>query len=44
MTVKLRKMSSQEFEAFAQYSTEDYAKDLLKEQEYSWDKALCVEA
>jgi len=40
MNVKLRKMSSQEFEIFAQYSTEDYAKDLLKESEYSWDKAL----
>ena len=35
MKVRLRKMSSREFEAFREYSTNDYVKDLMKSQNIS---------
>ena len=40
MRVKLRKMNSQEFDSFCEYSINDYAKDLMKEQEITLKEAL----
>ena len=40
MKVRLREMSLQEFETFREYSTNDYAKDLMKEQNISPESAL----
>lgn len=40
MKVRLRNMSLQEFEAFREYSTNDYAKDLMKDQNLSPENAL----
>ncbi|RKI39415.1 GNAT family N-acetyltransferase [bacterium D16-51] len=40
MKVRLRKMSLQEFEAFREYSTNDYAKDLMKAQNTTQENAL----
>ena len=39
MNVRLRKMNLQEFEAFQEYSTNDYAKDLMKDQGISLERA-----
>ncbi len=40
MKVRLRNMSLREFESFREYSTNDYAKDLMKEQNISSESAL----
>lgn len=40
MKVRLRKMSLREFESFREYSTNDYAKDLMKGQNISSESAL----
>lgn len=40
MQVKLRKMNVQEFDAFYTHSINDYAKDLMKEQEVAFEDAL----
>lgn len=40
MKVRLRKMDLREFEAFREYSTNDYAKDLMKNQNISLEDAL----
>lgn len=40
MKVRLRNMSLREFEAFREYSTNSYAKDLIKNQNISLESAL----
>ena len=40
MKVRFRKMSLQEFEAFREYSTNDYMKDLMIDQNISSESAL----
>lgn len=40
MKVRLRKMSLREFETFREYSINDYAKDLMKDQNISSESAL----
>lgn len=40
MKVRLRKMSLREFETFREYSTNDYAKDLMKTQNISSEDSL----
>lgn len=40
MKIRLRNMSLQEFEAFRENSTNDYAKDLMKAQNISQENAL----
>lgn len=40
MKVKLRKMSLREFESFREYSINDYAKDLMKNQDTSLESTL----
>ncbi len=40
MKARLRNMNLREFESFREYSTNDYAKDLMKEQNISSESAL----
>lgn len=40
MEVRFRKMNAQEFESYCEYSTNDYAKDLMKSSNISFEEAL----